>query len=71
MQLPPAQRRFVDGIHRSADSLLGIVDDVLDYSKIEAGRLQLALHSFCGRAQTSGSSTMQDYLKIGDVLNLH
>ena len=42
MQLPPAQRRFVDGIHRSADSLLGIVDDVLDYSKIEAGRLQLA-----------------------------
>jgi two-component system sensor histidine kinase/response regulator len=42
MQLPQAQRRFVEGIHRSADSLLGIVDDVLDFSKIEAGRLQLA-----------------------------
>ena len=42
MQLPPGQRRFVEGIHRSADSLLGIVDDVLDFSKIEAGRLQLA-----------------------------
>jgi signal transduction histidine kinase/ligand-binding sensor domain-containing protein/DNA-binding response OmpR family regulator len=41
-QLPQAQRRFVEGIHRSADSLLGIVDDVLDFSKIEAGRLQLA-----------------------------
>jgi signal transduction histidine kinase/ligand-binding sensor domain-containing protein/CheY-like chemotaxis protein len=42
IQLPPAQKRFVEGIHRSADSLLGIVDDVLDYSKIEAGRLVLA-----------------------------
>ena len=42
MQIPPAQLRFVEGIHRSADSLLGIVDDVLDFSKIEAGRLQLA-----------------------------
>jgi signal transduction histidine kinase/DNA-binding response OmpR family regulator/streptogramin lyase len=42
MQLPSAHRRFVEGIHRSADSLLGIVDDVLDFSKIEAGRLQLA-----------------------------
>ena len=41
MQLPPAPRRFVEGIHRSADSLLGVVDDVLDFSKIEAGRLQL------------------------------
>src|SRR5262249_14392928 len=38
-QLPAAHRRFVEGIHRSADSLLGIVDDVLDFSKIEAGRL--------------------------------
>jgi signal transduction histidine kinase/ligand-binding sensor domain-containing protein/CheY-like chemotaxis protein len=42
MPLPQSQRRFVEGIHRSADSLLGIVDDVLDFSKIEAGRLQLA-----------------------------
>lgn len=40
-RLDPAQRRFAEGIHRSADSLLGIVDDVLDFSKIEAGRLQL------------------------------
>jgi signal transduction histidine kinase/ligand-binding sensor domain-containing protein/CheY-like chemotaxis protein len=41
-RLDVAQRRFAEGIHRSADSLLAIVDDVLDFSKIEAGRLQLA-----------------------------
>ena len=42
-RLDPGQRRFAEGIHRSADSLLGIVDDVLDFSKIEAGKLQLDL----------------------------
>ncbi len=40
--LNAVQRRFAEGIHRSADSLLAIVDDVLDFSKLEAGRLQLA-----------------------------
>jgi signal transduction histidine kinase/ligand-binding sensor domain-containing protein/DNA-binding response OmpR family regulator len=43
-RLDAGQRRFAEGIHRSADSLLGIVDDVLDFSKIEAGRLQLDPH---------------------------
>lgn len=41
--LDAVQRRFADGIYRSADSLLAIVDDVLDFSKLEAGRMQLAL----------------------------
>jgi signal transduction histidine kinase/ligand-binding sensor domain-containing protein/DNA-binding response OmpR family regulator len=40
-RLDAAQRRFAEGIHRSADSLLAIVDDVLDLSKIEARRLEL------------------------------
>jgi signal transduction histidine kinase/ligand-binding sensor domain-containing protein/CheY-like chemotaxis protein/HPt (histidine-containing phosphotransfer) domain-containing protein len=40
-RLDGAQRRFAQGIHRSADSLLAIVNDVLDLSKIEAGRLTL------------------------------
>ncbi|HEY2037533.1 MAG TPA: ATP-binding protein, partial [Steroidobacteraceae bacterium] len=40
-RLDQAQRRFAEAIHRSADSLLAIVDDVLDFSKVEAGKLQL------------------------------
>jgi signal transduction histidine kinase/ligand-binding sensor domain-containing protein/CheY-like chemotaxis protein len=40
-RLDGAQRRFAEGIHRSADSLLAIVDDVLDLSKIEAHKLRL------------------------------
>jgi signal transduction histidine kinase/ligand-binding sensor domain-containing protein/CheY-like chemotaxis protein/HPt (histidine-containing phosphotransfer) domain-containing protein len=40
-QLDAAQRRFAEGIHRSADSLLAIVNDVLDLAKIEAHRLTL------------------------------
>ena len=39
-RLDAAQRRFAEGIQRSADSLLGIVDDVLDLSKLEAHRLR-------------------------------
>jgi signal transduction histidine kinase/ligand-binding sensor domain-containing protein/DNA-binding response OmpR family regulator/HPt (histidine-containing phosphotransfer) domain-containing protein len=40
-RLDAAQRRFAEGIHRSADSLLAVVNDVLDLSKIEAGKLAL------------------------------
>jgi signal transduction histidine kinase/DNA-binding response OmpR family regulator/HPt (histidine-containing phosphotransfer) domain-containing protein len=40
-QLGPVQREYVDTIRKSADSLLTIINDILDYSKIEAGKLSL------------------------------
>jgi signal transduction histidine kinase/DNA-binding response OmpR family regulator len=38
--LPARSRDFIDKVHGSALALMGILDDVLDYSKIEAGELR-------------------------------
>jgi signal transduction histidine kinase/DNA-binding response OmpR family regulator len=40
------QRRFADAAHRSGRGLLSIIDDILDYSKIEAGKLELEAIDF-------------------------
>ena len=37
----PAQQQHLDAIATSSESLLGIVNEILDLSKIEAGRLEL------------------------------
>src|SRR5260370_30113811 len=37
--LNPEQREFAQTVQHSGDALLTIIDDVLDYSKIEAGRM--------------------------------
>ncbi|WP_157267894.1 hybrid sensor histidine kinase/response regulator [Azohydromonas aeria] len=39
--LPPEQRQRAQVIERSGQLLLGVIDDVLDFSRIEAGRLEL------------------------------
>lgn len=40
------QQDYVDTIHVSAQSLLRIIDDILDYSKIESGKLDLETVEF-------------------------
>ena len=42
--LSEEQLELVDIIRTSSDSLLTIINDILDYSKIEAGRIELAPH---------------------------
>ncbi|MBR7887784.1 response regulator [Marinomonas sp. A79] len=40
------QRNYVDKINRSAESLLRIINDILDLSKVEAGKLELEKSEF-------------------------
>jgi len=39
--LDPEQRQCVDNIRVSSEALLHVIDDILDYSKIEAGKLEI------------------------------
>jgi len=45
-ELTGEQQASVKGIHDAADDLLNILNDILDYSKLEAGRLALEVTGF-------------------------
>ncbi|HMF97956.1 MAG TPA: ATP-binding protein [Vicinamibacterales bacterium] len=47
--LTPTQRRYAESVHRSGESLLGIIDGILDFSKIEAGKIELEHLAFSPR----------------------
>jgi CheY-like chemotaxis protein len=49
--LDARQRRFVDTMKASAEALIAIVNDVLDFSKADAGKLQMARDEVPLRAQ--------------------
>lgn len=44
--LNPEQNEYVDTIKISGESLLNVINDVLDFSKIESGKLELDPHDF-------------------------
>jgi PAS domain S-box-containing protein len=40
-RLDATQRRYVEGVRTAGDALLAVINDILDFAKIEAGRLVL------------------------------
>jgi signal transduction histidine kinase len=45
-QLTPQQRDFVATVQNSSDALLALINDILDLSKIESGKLELEQQAF-------------------------
>ncbi|QXE89650.1 response regulator [Geomonas subterranea] len=45
-ELTPEQKEYVEGIMGSSEGLLAIINDILDLSKVEAGKIDLELHNF-------------------------
>jgi CheY-like chemotaxis protein len=45
-ELTREQREFAEVVRSSGDALLHVIDDILDYSKIEAGKLELEREPF-------------------------
>jgi len=57
--LNPEQREYAEIIYRSAELLLTVIGDILDYSKIEAGKLELECISFDLRKTVEDVVNMQ------------
>jgi signal transduction histidine kinase/DNA-binding response OmpR family regulator len=53
--LTAEQREFAEVVRSSGDALLAVIDDILDYSKIEAGRLELEQRPFDVRECLEGA----------------
>ena len=53
--LSSRQLRLVDTIHQSAKTLLGIINDILDWSRIEAGKVEIENREFSLRPCLEGA----------------
>ncbi len=56
--LPEQERRHVERIAAASDSLLGVINDILDYSKLEAGRVEVEPLAFEPRALADAVGAM-------------
>lgn len=69
-ELSPEQREYVCAIEDSAQALLTVINDILDLSRIEAGRLKLECLSFDPEAAVRDSVKMLAITALGKGLQL-
>ncbi len=70
-KLGAAQQEYVDTAHKSAQSLLTILNDILDLSKIEAGKLNIELIPFDLREIVSELITLHTMTAEEKVIQLY
>ncbi len=64
------QRDFLETVHTSGDNLLTIINDVLDYSKIEFDKLEVDFHAFNLLDLVNEVVSMLSYRAIAKDLNI-
>ncbi|MDA0747426.1 MAG: HAMP domain-containing sensor histidine kinase, partial [bacterium] len=67
--LPERQRENLEKVQQSAGHLLGLINDILDLSKIEAGRMEVQAETFGVKEMVAGCcATVGPLVKEGVVL---
>lgn len=57
-ELSAEQREYADAVRLSGDALMTVVDDILDFSRLESGKLDLERRTFDVRAVVASVSAM-------------
>ncbi len=70
-ELSPVQRRGVDHILNSGNHLLKLINEVLDISKIEAGKLSLSVEQIKVKEAISEAIDLVHPLTISPQINIH
>ncbi|MBI5898567.1 MAG: response regulator [Rhodocyclales bacterium] len=69
--LNPQQREFAHDIASSGESLLAIINDILDLSKIEAGRMEFDSHPFALSAVVDAIASVLRHRAAAKGIGLH
>jgi len=73
--LDPTQQEYAETIRKSADSLLTIINDLLDFSKMEAGKLDIEHVDMDLRANIEDVGAMMSFQAAGKdielIVNVH
>ena len=70
-KLPSSEKPLLKSAHASAESLLGMLNQVLDLSKIEAGKLTLNLEPYCLKELVEGVHSTFSTVANKQKLPLH